>query len=154
MRHTSVTPKPEMNYKSQIAEVLFNSDTPTDTIMWALSHLPDNNKNGKNKADKYNHDAQKLSEALGITSRKWMQFSKMITDLFAKMTKDDSLKTSIVVQQNLENFEKDYEFRKFIFSTVLVLGYEKMKEDSMKQFMLKEIVKQMKTQKKKKNGNG
>lgn len=149
MRHTSLTPNPEANHKSKVAEALFNSDTPTDVIMWALSHLPDINKTGNKIAEKYNHDSNKLSEALGFTSRKWLQYSNKLTKLVMRMSKEE-MKPSVAVQETLPNFEEDYQFRKFVYSMLLVMSFEKAKEDTMKQIVLEQIVKEMKTKIKKK----
>ena len=38
-----------MNYKEEIAKVLFDSNAPKEAVLWAMSNLPDTNKKGKKK---------------------------------------------------------------------------------------------------------
>ena len=136
----------EENYKTQIAEILFNSSAPTEIVMWALSNIPDTNKNGRNKAETYNHQAEKISDAVGISKSKWLRFSNLMTKLISEGEKDNT-NPSIIVEQNMQKFENDYDLRKFCLSMFICLSIEKAKEAAIKEMIMKNLAQELKKKK-------
>lgn len=136
----------EENHKTEIAEILFNSNAPTELVMWALSNLPDTNKKGRKRAEAYNHEAEKISDAVGISKFKWNRYSNLMNKMIIEIEKNQT-KPSLAVEQNMEKFESDYDFRKFCLSMVIMFSIDKAKEAAIKQMIIKNLTQEFKKKK-------
>ena len=109
-----------MNYKEEIAKVLFDSNAPKEAVLWAMSNLPDTNKKGKNKADIYNHDETKISNSLNISDKKFDKIATVISKTMANNINDERL--TYAVAKIVEHCDNDRDYLKFTVSQFVNLS--------------------------------
>ena len=106
------------NFKTQIAEVLFDSSVKLskDALLWAMSNLPDNKNIGKHttrKSSRFNHDAENVYEAVGISEEKAKDLAAKMAKQIGRVVKED-VKVSNIVEGVMDEIEEEPEMLKLI----------------------------------------
>jgi hypothetical protein len=92
------------NFKTEIAEALFDSSVKVskDALIWAMSNLPD----GKNHGDyskgssavkhEFNHEAQSVWEAVGLTKNEVDELGAVMVDKLKLINEPNSTVSKVV----------------------------------------------------------
>ena len=109
------------NFKSEIAVALYDSsvNVSREALLWAMSNLPDGENKGQHSTGKlsveknFNHDAENVLQALGLTEDDAKRLSGIMAKELAKIKEPDS-RVSKIVEGVLNALENDPELIKLI----------------------------------------
>lgn len=133
------------NYKKEVMEALSNAPTNLITnkaFLWAASNLPDEGGTGtyKTKEDKsFNHDADDLFEAIGITEDDRESVIEEIKNIYISVIENNSddegfsCKKSMVIEKIIEC--NDIKVMKFFLAFGVMKHHNDLVEKSMEKLV-------------------
>jgi hypothetical protein len=121
--------------KQKIMSVLLQTgnNLTSDEIMWAASHLPDNEQKGSYdpQNDQYDHSEENVFKALCITKKQAQEVAEVLgiatTKLIIK-SRSEKYKMSNAVQEVIEKGNKIPAFQKLLVAKMIQEALQQMAE--------------------------